>query len=261
MTDVVFGGINLGSSKREDLERHFERPLRLPDTIVINDQEIEEFLQKLEKNDFEDILSFDVARLEAYFLKSLGSFDYVGDLPITRQFFERFVEYIRVESEHEGSPDPRYLYPTLLVISMVFFARYSETDSSAFWMPYAQEVWGREDNQGKKNIRYVCSPLFQYARQHLYDKAGLFFDIDSKGDIVRPVYQHAIIPRYLHEHFVDWLVKNIEFLMYYSPDQLQRVLAVNPSLNPVHSRLRNFIQSADTREAAARLIARCHLLI
>lgn len=231
----------------------FERPVLLKQMITLDDQEIDTFLKKLETDDFEDLLLLKIDRLEALFLKSLERFDYIGELPISRQLFEQFVDYLKVESEFKGKPDPRYSLPTLFVISMVFFARYSETEARTFWEPYAKRVWDRDEEQ---YLGTVCRKLFRFARNYLGDMAGLSFDIDRRGDVVRPVYQHAIIPRYLHEHFVDWLVRHFNTLMHYSPEQLQKILATEKSLNYVFPRLRNFIRNVETQEAAARLIAR-----
>ena len=231
----------------------FERLVLRPEMLGVDDQEIDDFLKKLEANDSEDLLHLKLPKLEEFFLKSLERFDYIGELPISGQFFKEFIEYLKEESEFRGRPDPRHSLPTLFVISMVFFARYSETESRAFWGPYAKEVWDREELQYFGNIN---RRLFEYSRHYLGDMAGLSFDATSRGDVVRPVYQHAIIPSYLQENFAEWLVGNFASLMHYSVDQLQRVLVTEKSLNYVYPRLRNFIRDADTQEAAARLVSR-----
>ena len=231
----------------------FERLVLRPEMINLGDQEIETFLVKLETDDFGEFLLLQIPKLEALFLKSLERFDYIGELPISRQFFERFVTYLKEKTESKGKPDPRHSLPALFVISMVFFARYSETDSRAFWGPYAKQVWDRDDQQ---YFEIVSRKLFRFARNYLMEIVGLSFDIDSQGDVVRPVYQHAIIPRYLHEPFVDWLVDHFKSLMHYPPEQLQKILETEKSLNYFYPRLKDFIRKPETREAAARLIAR-----
>lgn len=231
----------------------FNRPIIRPQMLKADDQAVEAFLKKLETNDFEDLLQLKLADLEELFLKSLERFDYIGELPISKQFFEKFIDYLKEQTLDNGQYNPRLSLPTLFVISMVFFARYSETDSRAFWSPYAKEVWDRDNGTGLRNI---CSKLFIFSRRYLNIMVSLSFNINRRGDVVRPVYQHAIIPSYLQENFAEWLVGNFSSLMHYSADQLQRVLATEKSLDYVYPRLQNFIRDADTKEAAALLVSR-----
>lgn len=231
----------------------FDRPILRPQMLKADDQTVEAFLKKLETDDFEDLLQLKLADLEELFLKSLERCDYIGELPISRQFFEKLIDYLKEKTLQEGQYKPRRSLPTLLVISMVFFARYSEADSRAFWAPYAKEVWDQDNETGLRNI---CSKLFTFSRLYLNIMVSLSFDIKRRGDVVRPVYQHAIIPSYLQENFAEWLVGNFASLMHYSTDQLQRVLSTERSLDYVYPRLQNFIRDTDTQEAAARLVSR-----
>lgn len=231
----------------------FDRPILRPQMLKADDQVVEAFLKKLEADDFEDLLQLKLANLEELFLKSLERYDYIGELPVSRLFFEKFIDYLKEKTLQEGQYNPRRSLPTLFVISMVFFARYSETESRAFWAPYAKEVW---DQDNETSLRNICSKLFIFSRRYLNIMVSLSFNINRQGDVVRPVYQHAIIPSYLQENFAEWLVGNFSSLMHYSADQLQRVLATEKSLDYVYPRLQNFIRDADTKEAAARLVSR-----
>ncbi len=74
------------------------------------------------------------------------------------------------------------------------------------------------------------------------------------GEVVRPIYQHAIIPNHLQIYFSDWLVENYENLLEYPSETLETILQNEQSLNYVPRSLKNFILGNDTKETAARLI-------
>src|SRR5690606_23832945 len=107
-----------------------------------------------------------------------------------------------------------------------------------------------------QNFMNLCRKLFVYSRNYLAEYSGLAFNFTRTGEVVRPVYQHAIIPSYLQEHFVDWLVDHFESLLQYSHDQLPQLLRYDRSLDYVPPRLREFFRGEDTITTATQLIAR-----
>jgi hypothetical protein len=101
-----------------------------------------------------------------------------------------------------------------------------------------------------------CRKHFVNCREDLHQVLSLSFNYKNAGDVVRPVYQHAIIPSYLQGPFAEWLVNNSEVLLQYSAKQLPLILHNEKSLDYMPQRLRDFIRSEETKETAARLITR-----
>ena len=97
---------------------------------------------------------------------------------------------------------------------------------------------------------------FAYSREYLHRSHNLSFTIQNQGDVVRPVYHHAIIPIYLQSYFAEWLVNNFESILQYPAEKLPMILQYEKSLDYVPRRLRNFIRGEETKDTAARLIAR-----
>jgi len=218
-----------------------------------SDGDTDKFLRDLENDDLENIWLLPVDRLEGFFVKALQRYQFIGDLPLSRRAFEGLADYERKISLKKGDIDPRYSSPAIFAICMVFCARYAETEAREFWRPYAQHVWKSAPSQ---NFMNVCRKLFVYSRGYLSKHSGLSFDNIRAGDVVRPVYQHAIIPSYLQDHFVDWLVDHFESLMPYSVGQLPGILKYEKSLDYVPPRLKEFIRGEDTSQTAVQLIAR-----
>lgn len=229
--------------------------LRKPSMINLGctNDEIEIFLKDLENDDLENIFLLPVERLEKFFINTMRKFQYVGDLPISRRAYEGLIDYQRRITLKNGKIRPQYSSPSIFTICMVFCARYAETEVREFWRPYAQQVWNCEPSQ---NFMNLCRKLFVYSRNYLAEYSGLAFNFTRTGEVVRPVYQHAIIPSYLQEHFVDWLVDHFESLLQYSHDQLPQLLRYDRSLDYVPPRLREFFRGEDTITTATQLIAR-----
>lgn len=228
---------------------------RKPFFVDVNysDGDTDKFLRDLENDDLENIWLLPVDRLEGFFVKALQRYQFIGDLPLSKRAYEGLADYERKISHKRGDIDPRYSLPAIFAICMVFCARYAETEAREFWRPYAQQVWKSEPSQ---YLMSVCRKLFVYSRGYLSKYSGLSFDYIRTGDVVRPIYQHAIIPSYLQEHFVDWLVDHFESFVPFSVGQLPRILQYEKSLDYVPPRLKEFIRGEDTSQTAARLIVR-----
>jgi hypothetical protein len=218
----------------------------------LSDQDVDAFLEGLQVENLDTILGWSLPNLENHLFHALRRFDFVGDLPVSHEAFLKIVKYIRRIGRNKGKIDPKRLPPVLFLVSMVFCARYSESEARKFWDPYANLVWGL--NEASLSFQQRCRKHFVNCREDLNSSLYLPFSFRSFGDVVRPVYQHAIIPSYLQEHFADWLVDNYEALIQYSSNQLSLILLNEPSLDYVPQRLRDFIQGEETSDTAARLI-------
>lgn len=259
------GVINVGSMTHREVNKDreesgkksgrypFGRQLMLIDFINKEEPDVDTFIKNLETENLDDIFNLRIQRLDEYFCKALQRFEYIGELPVTEKAYEKLIEYLRLNARKNGKINPRYTLPTIFLVSMVFCARYSDTEAREFWKPYAQQVWGCEPSQYFQNI---CRQLFTYGREYLHRSLNLSFTIQNQGDVVRPVYQHAIIPSYLQSYFAEWLVNNFETLLQYPAEKLPLILQYEKSLDYVPRRLRNFIRDQETKESAARLIAR-----
>ncbi len=246
---------------RKDREKTRKKSMRSPfdwllEWLNIIDEEepdVVAFINNLETDNLDDIFNLEINKLERFFFEALKRYEYIGELPISEKAFGRLIEYLRLKARKNGKINPRYTLPTLFSISMVFCARYSDTEAREFWKPYAQQVWGCEPSQYFQNI---CRQLFTYSREYLHRSLNLSFTIQNQGDVVRPVYQHAIIPSYLQSYFAEWLVNNFETLLQYPAENLPVILQNEKSLDYVPRRLKNFICGEETKDTAARLIAR-----
>jgi len=192
--------------------------------------------------------------LENYLFHELQRNEFVGELPISSEAFTQFTEYIRRVARNNRKIDQKRIPPALYLVSMVFCARYSESDARDFWKPYASMVWGL--NEASLSFQQKCRKHFVKCREDLHKVLSLNFNYHNAGDVVRPVYQHAIIPSYLQGPFAEWLVNNFEALLQYSAKQLPLILQNEKSLDYMPRRLRDFIRGEETKDTAARLISR-----
>lgn len=231
----------------------FNTVLRSMKAIEKEEPDIDSAIKILETENFDEIFDHSINWLEELFLRALKECEYVGELPISENAYNKLIEFIHRKAYENGETDPRKIMPTIFVVSMVFCARYSNTEAREFWNPYAQQVWSSESSQHFQNI---CRDLFIYSRKYLQSNLNLSFDIKNEGDVVRPIYQHAIIPSYLQSNFAEWLVNNFETLLQYTVEELPKALQEDKSLDYVPITLKNFICNEDTNETAARLIFR-----
>lgn len=215
--------------------------------------DVDAFIQKLEADDLDDIFHLEIYQLEKNFFEALKQYEYIGELPFSENAYKKLIEYLRLNARKNGKINPRCTLPTLFSVSMVFCARYSDTEAREFWKPYAQQVWECEPSQYFQNN---CRQLFAYSREYLHRSLNFSFTIQNQGDVVRPVYQHAIIPSYLQSYFAEWLVNNFESILQYPAEKLPMILQYEKSLDYVPMRLRNFIRGEETKDTATRLIAR-----
>lgn len=220
----------------------------------LSEQDIDAFLIDLQADNLEEILNWLPTKLENYLFHALQRSEFMGELPISSQAFLKVSEYIRRTTRIKRKNDQKRIPPALYLVSMVFCARYSESDARKFWEPYASMVWGLDE--ASLSFQQKCRKHFVNCREDLHQALSFNFDYHNAGDVVRPVYQHAIIPSYLQGSFAEWLVNNFESLLQYSTKQLPVILRTEKSLNYIPRRLRDFIRGEETKETAARLITR-----
>ena len=240
-------------TRNKSTQSPFDRWLMLVYKLTEEKPDVDAFIRKLETDDLDNIFNLEINQLEKHFFEALKRYEYIGKLPFSENAYKKLIEYLHLKARKNGKINPRYTLPTLFTVSMVFCARYSDTEAREFWKPYSQQVWGCEPSQYFQNI---CRQLFAYSREYLHRSLNLSFTIQNQGDVVRPVYQHAIIPSYLQSYFAEWLVNNFETILQYPAEKLPMILQYEKSLEYVPRRLRNFIRDEETKEPAARLIAR-----
>ena len=199
------------------------------------------------------ILNADGMRdVEAILEEAFEDVEFVGELDINEPAFAKIVEVLRSECVYLGSVRRGDLRPATFVTSMVFSARFSNTESRNFWQPYCRDVWGLDALPNLQNFFRDC---FASARWKLTERFGLEFPVRSLGDVVRPVYWHAIIPAYVEDDFALWFARNLRRISGLSTWELSNflnrrntdVLAVRP--------LQNFLDNRDTHEIALAIIS------
>jgi len=194
--------------------------------------------------------------LEAALLKELEEVDFIGELPIDESVFQHLSEVVtRTGVYRVGKKtriDPSLIPSALFVTTMVFCARYSNEDARNFWEPYARIVWGLEE--ATQFFQSKCRDHFKKSREYLARRFNFHFPVTSSGDVVRPVYRHALLPYYLQDDFATWLRNNLTNISEVTAESLVPLLRRDESLQSIPPTLRSFIQDEDTAEAAAALI-------
>lgn len=220
---------------------------------IMDDGEVNQFLDNLRKDDLTEVLQRSPKELDNYFFHAIKKFDFIGELPISHKAFDQIAAYVKkIGGKKGGVTDPKPVPPAIFFVSMVFCARYSNTEARRFWTPYAQMVWGQQHaSQGFQN---KMRQHFQFCRYDLERSIQMPDRNRNLGEVVRPVYRHAIIPHYLHEEFAEWLTKNFETFLQLTNDQLKNELADEKFLGAIANRLKYFISGKETQETALRLI-------
>lgn len=180
-----------------------------------------------------------------------------------------FLDMCRVIQEEALAPNyfskvdeanPRLVPAAVFVTTMVLSARYAELtpDEAAdeFWAPYLRTVWRVEYSQA---FYTRCKKRFNAVVPFLEQQFGFEFPRSGKsqGDVVTPLFRHALIPRYMQQDFATWLRKNWRDILAISevPALLAAHLQQDRSLDAYYShRLAKFITGSATASTAASLI-------
>jgi hypothetical protein len=217
----------------------------------IREEIIDDLIRLADAGILESEIGFDSQQMEVFLLTLLKRYELIGELPLGRKTFEFLCELIRKSYLKNSRLNITHVPPALFVVSMVFCARYSEEDARNFWDPYAHIVWKTESDQ---YFQSVNRKHFIDCRLFLEKHFDLVFPILNDGDVVRPVYYHAVIPYYLQPYFAEWLVDRFEQLLDFSIDDLPHVLRAEKSLDYAPPRLKIFLQQSETSDIAAQLI-------
>lgn len=190
--------------------------------------------------------------LELELRQRLHQVELIGELAVERARFEEWCRLVRKEATRAGKLHLKLVPQALFVTLMVFTARYSEEEERTFWQPYARMVWDLDE--ASQHFQNQCRDYFRQAITFLTDEYDLAFPQRSAGDLVRPIYRHAIIPAYLEPIFVSWLKSHWEEVLEVPPDYLVAHLQQERSLRYLPPTLYRFINEPDTADAAADLI-------
>lgn len=197
--------------------------------------------------------------------QDLKQVDWFGQLAISRPQFEEICAVIRSEAKggKTNSPEieekPELVPEAVFMASLVFSARYAELreedDSDEFWTPYCRTVWKRELDTSFYNR---CRKRFGEATLFLETNYDLAFQnlANTSGEVVTPVFRHALLPQYVQEDFAVWLSKQwIKILdLSETPQRLIKELKQERSLSYLSARLQRFVQGEKTARTAAALI-------
>lgn len=185
--------------------------------------------------------------------------NWIGQLAISEAEFQHLCQIIGEEAQGRNyftkakEGQPRQVPAALFITTMVFAARYSQQGADEFWPPYLQSVWHVEYNQ---SFMVRCRKRFNAAVAELEENCMLEFPRFSDGDVVAPVYRHALLPRYVQKDFAEWMYKKWREILALadSPPLLIAKLQQDSTLEHLSRRLQSFVLSKETKETAASLI-------
>jgi hypothetical protein len=230
------------SRKRKPSQHNFPEPLRN------STQHYHQLTKALQDSDT-DFKQWGGEEVEKHLQAAFHEVDLIGELEISEKHFSDYCSLLRDEYQTFNNKWQKpYKTPALFITTMVFFARYKETEGRKFWLPYFSEVWHLDDDG---SLNRQCREFFKDARYYFENNWGLSFLIRTDGDVVRPIYRHAILPSYLQDSFSAWLIKNQKSLLSSSPENLLNEATEDSTLPP---NLRAFIKDSDTQDAAKNLI-------
>ena len=182
---------------------------------------------------------------------ALTDIELIGELNINEDAFDKIKNVLRSECHYSTwHMNIDRLRPAIFVVSLVFSARYSQDAIRSFWRPYAQDVWNIEYLDG---FYSTYRTRFFRSRRHLTAN----FDLDlygrKYGDIVYPVYRHAIIPGYLHDDFTRWYLSHLEIMRTLNREQLSQFIW-HSDITYIAPTLQTFLVSSDTHSVALDII-------
>jgi len=186
--------------------------------------------------------------------QALHTVNFIGEMPLEEVDFKYMAQRMRIETprmKRTRIPDVRYVPPAVFVTSMVFCARYTKENARNFWQPYARVVWGLPE--ATQNFQSRCRAYFQAFREDLARTYGFYFPIRSSGDVVLPIYRHALLPYYLQDEYAAWLKDHLQDLVEIPAEELAAWLRHSNSLRYMPPTLRRFMQESETAETAAAL--------
>lgn len=188
---------------------------------------------------------------------------WAGQLALSEKDFYTLCQTIREEAQEPNyftkltEGQPRLVPPAVFITTMVFSARYAEQTPDEvideFWTPYLRTVWGVMYSQA---FMSRCRKRFRNIVPYLEQSFGFEFPRRTEGDVVTPIYRHALIPRYMQTDFAQWLRKGWRDVLAVAqtPTLLANQLLHDKSLDYYSQRLKQFVTGKATAETAAALI-------
>ncbi|KXK50776.1 MAG: hypothetical protein UZ13_02266, partial [Chloroflexi bacterium OLB13] len=146
---------------------------------------------------------------------------YVGDLPLQKQHVQQLATIFRHTYPRHGQSEFKRAFvrrqrPALLVITMVFTARYFQGNEASFWGHYLEEILRvTNDQQNWQTALRECFrqslTLLERSHPHLWKPV-------HDREVVRAIYSHAVIPQYVEDDFA-------RLVLYWRENQLHTTSA------------------------------------
>jgi hypothetical protein len=189
---------------------------------------------------------------EEWLRQELLYVDLVGQLSLERDDFHSLCELIQKKFVFGSTLLIRNVPHAIFVTSMVFTARYSDENVRKFWEPYGKLVWNLDEIS---QVRYKeFQDKFSKSVYFLENEYGLVFPRRSSGDVVRPIYRHAIIPFYLQDYFADWIKGRWRDILEIPSENLISQLRLDNSYRYLPPTLKTFIDGKNTEDTAKELL-------
>lgn len=189
---------------------------------------------------------------------------WVGEIDLSLVQFEELCREIRREAGRL-TPRPERLPAAVFITSLVFSARYAEPTEedderrSNFWGLYQQMVWQQPDWDAHK-FQSVCRARYKAVVPYLEAVFTTLhpFPRRSEGDLVAPVFRHALLPNYVQEAFAEWLSSHWREILAWGDDvpRLIEALQDERSLGYLPVRLQRFMRHPDTAVTATAIITK-----
>jgi hypothetical protein len=193
-------------------------------------------------------------RWETELRQKLARVRWVGELALSEAKFAELCAVIRKEAWGM----PKHVPAAMFMVSLVFSARYAvlEEDETTdeFWSPYYRTVW-HKPKPYEQTFYLQCKARFQQVAPYLETYGLTFKGLGfSAGDVVTPVFRHALLPKYVQDDFAEWLCNQWENILQFGDDPtlLMRELKAERSLKGL--RLKQFIHGEKTASTAVAII-------
>jgi hypothetical protein len=192
------------------------------------------------------------SRLYEWELKLRAQFKqvaWIGQIVLSEADFNDLCQAIQLGAQKRPSRVPAAVFITTLV----FAARYAQQNADEFWQPYLRAVWNQSYSQ---TSMLRCRERFRAVVPYLQNTYGFVFPRQRKGDLVAPIYRHALLPRYVHDDLARWLQEQWQEIMLLAdaPDLLITELRESRTLDYLPQRLQTFLRHKDTEATAVAII-------
>lgn len=199
-----------------------------------------------------DFCEIGTENTEKWLREELLYVDLVGQLPLEKEDFRSICELIQKRFVFGKTVLVKRVPPALFITSMVFTARYSDLNVRNFWEPYGRLVW-QLDNLPQARYNDFRDKFIKSVA-YLEQEFDLVFPRRSYGEVVQPIYRHAIIPYYLQDYFADWIKDRWREILEIPSEDLISQLRLDNSYYYLPPTLRNFIEGKQTEETAKELL-------